>query len=216
MSTDINYFTDREIEENKETFIGLVKSIQRPGHIDKLLTKLEESDFYTAPASTKYHAAYKGGLVDHSLNVYYNLCSLIKNKHIEDYDEDTIKIVALFHDISKMNYYESYFMNKKVYKDNGTKSDNVGRFDWESIEAYKTKDAEERFVLGNHAENSAFMINKYFSLSAEEYSAILNHMGSCDNHMFYGDNYATAFGRYKLAALLHVADMISTFVDEAR
>lgn len=213
---DTNYLTNEEIEENKKTFIELVKSIQRPGHIDKLLEKLESSDFYIAPASSKYHAAYKGGLVDHSLNVYYNLCSLIKNKHIEDYDEDAIKIVALFHDISKMNYYEPYYMNKKVYKDNGTKSDNLGRFEWESVEAYKTKDAEDRFILGNHAENSAYMISKYLNLHAEEYSAILNHMGSCDNHMFYGDNYATAFGRYKLAALLHVADMISTFVDEAR
>ena len=50
---------------NKETFISLCQSITRPG-MPELLAWLENSDFFTAPASTRYHGAYEGGLVEHS------------------------------------------------------------------------------------------------------------------------------------------------------
>jgi len=54
---------------NKERFLKLCESIKREG-VDELLAFLERSDFYYAPASTKFHGAYKGGLLEHSLNVY--------------------------------------------------------------------------------------------------------------------------------------------------
>ena len=105
-----NILTETQVVENMEQFKNLIKSITREGaNIDKLLDKLERSDFYTAPASTKYHGAYPGGLVDHSLCVYYNLKSLVENKHLTDtISEDSIKIVALLHDLDKMNKYTIY------------------------------------------------------------------------------------------------------------
>ena len=74
----MQYIPDEEtVEANKQEFINLVKKIEREGaNITHLLDKLEKSDFYYAPASAKYHGAYRGGLVDHCLNVYYNLVSL--------------------------------------------------------------------------------------------------------------------------------------------
>ena len=60
---------------NKEIFIETYnKNIHRPG-AEKLLAWLEGTDFFTAPASTRFHAAYEGGLLDHSLNVYNVLIS---------------------------------------------------------------------------------------------------------------------------------------------
>ena len=80
-----NFLTDDTIKANKEEFINILKPAleHREGaNIDGLFNKLESSDFYIAPASTKYHGSYKGGLVDHSLNVYYNMMSIAKNKHL--------------------------------------------------------------------------------------------------------------------------------------
>ena len=80
--------TDEMIAKNKETFINILKpalEIRGNANIEGLFKKLESSDFFVAPASTRYHGAYKGGLVDHSLNVYYNMMSLAKNKHHRSY-----------------------------------------------------------------------------------------------------------------------------------
>ena len=59
--------------DNKERFIEIFTSqIHRPGAAE-LLEWLESTDFFEAPASTHYHGSYPGGLVEHSLNVYYEL-----------------------------------------------------------------------------------------------------------------------------------------------
>ena len=150
----MDILTDEMIKANKEEFIKILKAAleKREGaDVEGLLNKLESSDFYIAPASTKYHAAYKGGLVDHSLNVYYNMMSLAKNKHLlaihekaiildengnptEDYEDkivegeieaDSIAIVALLHDFIKMNYYKIDYRNKKVYCESGSKHDDL-------------------------------------------------------------------------------------------
>ena len=100
--------TNEQIEKNKREFIELISTIHRDGaKIDKLIDKLCSSDFFTAPASTNYHCGYVGGLCEHSLNVYHNLVSIAKDKPIlYGCEDDSIKIVALLHDISKMNIYE--------------------------------------------------------------------------------------------------------------
>ena len=57
----------------KEEFISIYnENIKRKG-ADKLLEYLKKSDFFTAPCSTRYHGAYEGGLVEHSVNVYHCL-----------------------------------------------------------------------------------------------------------------------------------------------
>ena len=168
---------DLQIADNKQKFIDLVQSISREGFMkDNLLTKLENSDFYTAPASAKYHCHYKGGLCEHSLNVYNNIVKLAEMKGVE-IDSDTLKIVALFHDLSKMNYYETYFMNKKNYHAGGTKHDEGGAFDWEAVSAYKVRENSERFLFGNHEQTSEFMLRSYCPLTYEESIAILHHHG---------------------------------------
>lgn len=202
-----NILTETQVVENMEQFKNLIKSITREGaNIDKLLDKLERSDFYTAPASTKYHGAYPGGLVDHSLCVYYNLKSLVENKHLTDtISEDSIKIVALLHDLDKMNKYTTYMRNVPPSETCPT---------WTKEENYKTKDASELFVYGNHEQNSEFMARQFIPLTVEESTAILHHMGSMawDSAK---DNIGVVYNKYPLAMLLYVSDMISTYIEKA-
>lgn len=197
----------KEISE-KEQFLNLVMSIEREGVNKELLIKqLEKSDFFVAPASTKYHDANAGGLCHHSLMVYQNLIALNETFGC-GFDENSMKIVALFHDFSKMNFYKKGIRNKKVYSDSGSKRDEMGRFDWVATPSYEVKDADERFVFGSHEQNSAYMIDSFISLATEEYAAILHHHGGTgwDNSQ---DNILECYHKYPLAFYLHTADMLA-------
>lgn len=206
--------TEEQLLRYKNIFIGLVNSIERDFDKETLIKRLEESDFFIAPASTKYHNAFKGGLLDHSLNVYNNLKSLVEMCHLEPvYSADSIKIVSLFHDIAKINFYEEYYANKKVYSEYGTKRDNLGLFDWESVKAYKVRDFDDRFVYGNHEQNSEYLISRFIPLTTEESVAILHHHGGVGDDSIKS-SISEIYTRYPLACLLHQADMISAYVLE--
>ena len=206
---------EEQIKLNKEYFLELVTSIEREGmNTERLLAQLEGSDFFVAPASAMYHNAFMGGLCSHSLTVYktlVDLCSVMYPDNTCPYDGNTLKIVALFHDFDKMNKYEATVMNKKVYSEAGTKYDQMGKYDWVSVPGYKRKDAADCFVFGTHGENSAYMTETFIPLTTEEHCAILNHHSSYDNHEL---NITPIFNRYSLACLLHVVDMLSTYVWE--
>lgn len=198
--------TQEQIHKNKETFLNLISEITRAFDKEKLISWLEKSDFFTAPASIKNHSNFDGGLCYHSLNVYAALENLCNSYAVDDsgkplYDEDSIKIVSLLHDISKANLYEKY--NRNV------KNDITGK--WEQKEEYRTKEAKDRFIYGNHEETSLFMVRSFIPLTIEEEVAILSHMGgkSWDSAQ---TNLGEVYDKYNLACLLHVADMLSTFI----
>ena len=204
--------TDEMIEKNKNEFILLIRTIKREGaRIEELISKLENSDFFTAPASTRYHASYKGGLCQHCLNVYKNLMKLNEDKNMQ-IPEESIIIVSLLHDISKMNYYEISYRNKKQYSDYGTKRDAGGNFDWVVEQSYEIIPKENRFIFSNHETTSEFMVRTFIPLTLEESVAILHHHGGVGNDSQPGA--VNAFGRYNLPVLLHLADMLATYVDE--
>ena len=205
--------TIEQIESNKQQYVELISSIKREGaNIDRLIDKLCSSDFFTAPASTNYHCGYAGGLCEHSLNVYHNLVNIAKDKPIlYGCDEDSIKIVALLHDISKMNIYEKTSKNEKVYCPDGDKSDSLGRFKWVSTLGWKLK--ENRFVYGSHEVTSEFIVRQFIPLTLDESVAILHHMGGRNWDSAQND-ISTIFGQYPLATLLHISDMIASYVDE--
>lgn len=205
--------TETERNNNQVQFLSLVNSIEREGINKALLTRqLLESDFFYAPASGNYHNSYVGGLCEHSLNVYFNLVELCK-KFLPDCDENTIKIVALFHDFSKMNYYTKEIKNKKVYSDKGSKSDSMGKYDWVSYESFTKRDVKDRFMIGNHEENSAFMTNTFIPLTDEEYCAIIHHHGSV-GYDSTKQNPAEFWTKYPLSLLLYQADCIAAFIQE--
>ena len=84
----------------KEEFLNLLKTVNRDG-IDKLIEFIDKTDFYTAPASTKYHNSFEWGLLEHSVNVYKALKELTKDQ----WSDETLIIVGLLHDICKINYF---------------------------------------------------------------------------------------------------------------
>lgn len=177
-------------------FIELLRATGRSG-IEELIRYLqEETDFFTAPASTKYHGAYEGGLLQHSVNVYGALCS----DPAKDYSfSDSIIIVSLLHDICKANCYRT---EKRNVKENGA---------WVEKQVYVFDD---ELPLG-HGEKSLYLASKFIELSDEEAAAIRWHMGAFDNAFRGGDRgLNAAYEKYPLAVLLHMADMRAAYLVE--
>ena len=218
--------TEQQIQDNRNRFLELVNGIERDG-VDKerLIAQLNGSDFFEAPASAIYHNAFKGGLCAHSLNVYdclKKLCAAFytltdpatgEQGAVEcPYSEDSIRIVSLFHDFDKMNKYELYFMNKKIYSETGSKFDEMGKFDWKSVPGYKRKEDKDVFTIGTHGENSVYMTETFIPLSTEEHCAIINHHSKYDNPNL---NTTGIYNKYHLACLLHLADMSATYILES-
>ena len=159
--------------------------IKRPG-IENLMNYLEnETDFYSAPCSTKYHLACYSGLLQHSINVYYNLKQLC-DLYNQAYSDETIAIVSLFHDLCKTNYYVGY---PGQYKVNDT------------------------LPIG-HGEKSIFLLQKFINLTDEEAIAIRWHMSAYDSAVKGGDLAYNNAQKYSLVTLLQVADQLSTFITE--
>lgn len=180
----------------KERFIELLRLTKRPG-IESLINYLEnDTDFFTAPASTKFHLSVKGGLLEHSLNVYEEL----KNEcgFYDDNVPSEIIIVSLLHDICKANYYKISFRNVK---------NEEGK--WEQVPYYSTDD---EFPIG-HGEKSVIMIQRFIDLTDREILAIRWHMGGFEPK----DNYtylSNAFNKSELAVELHIADLKATYLRE--
>lgn len=210
--------SEEQIENNKKEFIDILRSITIEGvDVEPLIAYLEASDFFTAPASTKYHAAYEGGLCEHSLSVYYTMQRMIEefagenqeklDKLLED---DSVKIVALLHDVSKIGLYTITSRNEKVYSPDGTKYDALGTYNWVTTTGYTVKQADERFVCVDHDVNSAYIVNRFLPLTTEQFAAIANHSGGMTNK-FSNNDLNEIFKRFPLALFLHLADMTSSY-----
>lgn len=207
--------TDEQIQKNKERFLELVFSIERPNsNLEGLINWLQNSDFFVAPASHKYHSAYKGGLCAHSLNVYDNLVALVKDFGMEGIiSEDTCKIVGLLHDLAKINFYKIDYRNKKIYSDTGSKRDEQGRFDWVTVKEYACLDDTERFIYGNHETTSEYYIRSFIPLTYIESIAIIHHHGNMSWDSMQ-DNVASVWNTYPLSTLIFVADLEAAFINE--
>lgn len=185
--------------DNKARFVSLCESVNRPGMTD-LIKWLEDNGFYSAPASTRYHGAYSGGLLDHSLNVYDELKRLLKAyPEIEaKVTDDSVIICSLFHDLCKVNMYSTEKRNRK--NEHGQ---------WESYDAYTIK---EKFCYGGHGSKSVYLVQHFIELSPEEAVAIQCHMSSWEEG---GGRYVgNAFEQFPFAWLVHVADEAATFILE--
>ena len=200
-----------DLEANKNRFIEILSSINRKG-VNEMIEYLKDSDFFIAPASTKYHCNFLGGLCKHSLNVYDNIVAL-NNLYNLNINTDSLVLVSLLHDVSKVNFYEEYFQNKKLYSPQGSKYDEGGRYDWVSVKSYKIKEPELRMVSGEHGFNSYMIIKNYINLSDEEITAIVNHHLGMDNGYCFKDMNEVC-DRYPIVTLLHLADMCSVYFTE--
>lgn len=196
--------------KNYAKFVKYLKSYINRDGIDRLINWLNESDMAIAPASTKYHMSEPGGLVQHSLNVFYRLINIINMEYPNQddcpYSKETLALVALLHDISKVNFYEISSRNVKN-PDTGV---------WEQVPYFAVRDESNRLIFGYHEENSLFILQNFVKLSYDEAMAIRWHGGACssDDHRIAGES-MNAFRHSRLALYLHMADMMAANIDEA-
>ena len=189
----------------KDKFIkAYTENITRPG-ADKLLAWIESSDFFAAPASTRFHLSSPGGLLEHSLHVFERMKAICANEAtitpgFNEPSMETIAVCGLLHDICKANFYAVEMRNRK---------NDQGRWD-----QYPFYVVDDKLPYG-HGEKSVYIISGFMRLSREEAMAIRWHMGFADND-FRGGGYSVgnAFEKFPLAVLLHIADLQATYLDE--
>lgn len=183
----------------KEEFIKIyTNKIKRAGS-KELLDWLQTTDFFTAPASTKFHCACEEGLVQHSVSVYNTL----REKHFEEGvdSEESFAICALLHDLCKAQFYKVSTRN--------IKNESTGQ--WEKQPFYSVDDV---FPYG-HGEKSVFLIERFMRLRPAEAMAIRWHMGGFDASAKGGEfAISLAYDKYPLAVKMHLADFESTYIRE--
>lgn len=190
----------------KEQFLAIVRhDIHRQG-IDELVKWLEGSDFFEAPASTRYHGCYQGGLVQHCIDVYNalhdELSFIYGDNYLAMYNDETIAIVSLFHDLCKIGRYKAGTRN---VKDPITKQ-------WHEEPTYFYN--EDAFEMG-HGAASVYAIQKFMQLTDVEAQAIFWHMGAYDISNYMSLNgLGSAYERNTLAFALHRADMLATYITD--
>ena len=183
------------VPSSKERFIeAYTTAISRQGS-KELLDWMLKTDFFTAPASSKFHSAYEGGLCDHSLNVY----NAMIDRYNDGKPDESFAIVALLHDLCKAQFYKLGSRN--------VKNETTGA--WEKVPFYTIDD---KFPFG-HGEKSVIILQNFLNLEAEEIMAIRCHMGGFDTSVKGGDFFISkVFERSSLAVLLHIADMKASYL----
>lgn len=187
----------------KDEFLEIFyDNVDRDG-ADKLIEWLERTDFFTAPASSNRHNAHRGGLCEHSLNVYKRFLKLLEGEYGENWTDrlslESATIIALFHDLCKVNTYKEDMRNVKV---DGN---------WVQKPYYRYEDS----LPYGHGEKSVYILSGFIKLDRVEAMAINWHMGEYDARV-KGGSYAIsdAFYRYPICFLFHLADLMATFLDE--
>ena len=179
----------------EEKFIELLKSTKREG-IEDLIEFIKKTDFFTAPASTRFHGCYEKGLLEHSMKVYEILKQKASTAVIPiNTPEESIILIALLHDICKANFYKVDYRNAK---------NALGV--WEKVPYYTIDDT----IPYGHGEKSVMMITEYIKLTPEEKYAIRWHMGYTEPKELY-NTIGAAYKKYPLALLMHEADLEATY-----
>ena len=180
----------------KDEFIKIYTDNSSRKGSAELLEWIQKTDFFTAPASTKFHCACEHGLVMHSVSVFNTLVE----KHFDEENDslESFAICALLHDLCKAQFYKVSTRN--------VKNDETGQ--WEKVPYYSVEDS---FPYG-HGEKSVFLIERFMRLKLEEAMAIRWHMGGFDDNSGYA--ISQAYDRYPLAVKLHLADLESTYLRE--
>lgn len=188
---------------NKDLFIRLYKeNIKRQGSED-LLNWLINSDFFVAPASSRFHSAKEGGLCEHSIKSYYRFLKILESEYGNEWSKyvsaESAAIIALLHDVCKVNFYKLDYRNVKE----------------EGVWVQKPYFTVEDTLPYGHGEKSVYIISGFMKLTREEAMAINWHMGGFDDRV-KGGSYSLkdAFTAFPVALLFHIADMQTSYLDE--
>lgn len=196
-----------ELEMQRDRFLKIFDEQinDREGKVELREWLLSDTcDFFSAPASTKYHGVYVGGLCEHSLDVYDMALKLeelyreyIRKQYLvlnRPYNRDefmeSLTVAALFHDLCKVNFYKARVSGKS----------NLNFV------------VDEQLPFGGHGSKSVYLLSKYLKdIRDEEAVAINCHMGfsrSDDNSISISESFHFS----PLAWIIHVADEAATFM----
>lgn len=164
--------------------------------IKAMLLWLRSTDFYIAPASTRYHESFKGGLLEHSLLVYNKMCELCALNEFKSIDKGSSTLIALTHDWCKINKYESYIKH--------VKDDNTGS--WHDETAYRFSD---KYLGLGHGPQSLMMLSRFCSLNFDEMAAIRWHMTTFDVTSYDINDMTNCSRKIPLVLLIQFADQLA-------
>ncbi len=184
------------LEDQKRCFLELCRSTIHRDGLEALLAWLVKADFFEAPASTRYHGAYAGGLCQHSLDVYEYAKKLVFLSPVPISDE-SLAIASLFHDVCKCNLYKTEYRNQKI---NG---------EWQQVPVFVT---DERFHFGGHGSKSVYLVQYFMKLEPVEATAINCHMGFSDGSSTTIRDVGNAYQDNPLAWIIHIADEAATYL----
>lgn len=173
----------------KEEYIKIFEDIMQNLVSDEAHQWLDRNGFFSAPASTKYHYVFAGGLFEHSLNVTLNLLTLTEKLKLQWSRPESPYLVGMFHDLCKI---DQYIWNPILKK-----------YEWNADQPYK-----------GHGDKSVFYIEKNIcELTEEEKACIRWHMGAFDEKENW-TKYTTAIHEFKNVLFTHTADMMASHIDE--
>lgn len=196
----------QRVETLVREYFPMIIPNDKQSSIDVMLNYLaNNSDFYYAPASTRYHLSEQFGLVTHTLHVTDRLVQLTAPLMPEQVAECVMSSIG--HDFCKIGVYAPYTKNKKVYHDGGSKRDLLGAFDWQEGLEFSFSDS---YPIG-HGLKSMHQMSRFLpGLPRRVASAIDAHMLDSDtNPRVYEE-----IEQFPLGLWLHMADMIATCIDE--
>ena len=184
------------LEEQKQRFLELCRSVIHREGLEELLAWLGKVDFFEAPASTKYHGAYPGGLCQHSLDVW-EYAQKLAPLSPAPIPEESLAIASLFHDVCKCSLYRTDYRNQKIDGE------------WQRVPVYV---ADERFHFGGHGSKSVYQVQYFMKLEPAEAAAINCHMGFSDGSPSTVRDVGSAYGQFPLSWVVHAADEAATYL----
>lgn len=169
---------------------------------DALMDYLKTGGFFIAPASTKYHGAFPGGLYEHSRCVFLRLKEMTEKMDLQWQRPESPFIVGMFHDLCKCDQYRitqdvQDLMNK--YKDTGVNINPVYEYNPNTL-------------LKGHGTKSVMILSQFINLTGEEMLCIRYHMGAYETDDW--DGFDLAIKKYPNVLITHTADMFASKVDD--
>lgn len=184
--------------------LALFESIMRENvpvrDYDTLLKWCVENEFFSQPASTKYHGNYPGGLFDHSYNVAETLCVLTQRNGLEWERPDSPYIIGMFHDICKTDQYRHTVAGRST--DGQPIGYNPSEWEYNTDTLFK-----------GHGDKSVMILASLTTLTEEEVMCIRYHMGAFTDKEEWS-NYTRAIHKYPNVLWTHHADMIAAHIIE--
>ena len=180
------------LQERKQVYNDLCKKYDVAANVLDV-NLLEDIGFFTAPASTKYHGAYEGGLFDHSYTVTQELLKFTEKLGLEWQTKRSPIVVGMFHDFCKT---ESYVQRERVNP--------------ETAATEQVYEYNQDIIIPGHGDKSIILLTHYMPLTPEEVACIRWHMGAYETDTAMWNYYGRAIKQYPNVLYTYTADMVAS------